>query len=246
MGRGGVGGPGEHRVDPAQADIAWLTESIPVNVDSENMDILFGRINDELQKSPALVVIDTLARCFDGDENLQEDMGRFIGGIDRLRREFDTTVIVVHHTRLDADRERGSTAFRGAADTMVYCRKSRDGELELTCNKQKDAEEFLTRHFGIKKVLLPPHVATGESQDSIVLVEPSMEVEQHILSWLADTEGLTFTALKGKATEKVGNEAQARMSPATLKRRLVSLRENGKIIRESGIYRLKRVHGKTP
>ena len=91
--------------------------------------------------NPSLIVIDTLARCFNGDENLQEDMGLFIRAADRLRETFGCAVIIVHHARLGAERERGSTALRGAADTML--KVERNGtDLTISCDKQKDAEHF--------------------------------------------------------------------------------------------------------
>jgi RecA-family ATPase len=219
-----------HGVPPEKADIAWLTESIPVSVDSENMQMLFDRIEDDLRKTPSLVVIDTLARCFYGDENQQEDMGRFIGGVDRLRREFDATVIVVHHTRLGADRERGSTAFRGAADTMVECKRLNDSELELHCNKQKDSIEFDTRHLALSPV---PEV------DSVSLVdkaESTTERDGLIRQWIQQTpEGVSWRVLKAQA---LGSG----ISAASLKRRLVSLIKNDEIIRENGVYLYNRAH----
>jgi hypothetical protein len=209
-------------------DIAWLTESIPVSVDSENLDLLFGRINNELEKEPALVVIDTLARCFDGDENLQEDMGRFIGGVDRLRRDFNATVVVVHHTRLGADRERGSTAFRGAADTMVHCERLNDTELEISCNKQKDAVEFLTRRLDRKLV---PEV------DSIIFIDPVETRTAQILQLIQDAPDgrIGFAGLKAQSL-RLG------ISPSALKRRLGGLLKTGEIIRENSLYVIPEAH----
>jgi KaiC/GvpD/RAD55 family RecA-like ATPase len=129
--------------DPKRANVAWLIESIPINADNEQMAVLLNRIVDEAQVQPALVVVDTLARCFDGNENEQEDMGRFVAGVDILRSELKTTVLVVHHTRLGGDRERGNTAFRGAADTMMKIEADEGSPyFVLQCNKQKDDEEF--------------------------------------------------------------------------------------------------------
>ena len=130
-----------HEVDPREADIGWIVESIPVHVDSDEMQLLLDRVEVEIQREPSLIVVDTLARCFDGDENTQEDMGRFIAGVDKLRHHFRSAVLVVHHTRLGGDRERGNTAFRAAADTMVYVEKT-DRFIEASCNKQKDSEDF--------------------------------------------------------------------------------------------------------
>lgn len=230
----------ERHVSPAHADIMFLIESLPVSADNDNMNALFGRLNNEVQTQPGLIIIDTLARCFDGNENEQEDMGLFVGGVDRLRREFNATVIVVHHTRLDADRERGSTAFRGASDAMIRVKKTRDYEFEVSCDKQKDAEEFSARQFEMRKVLLPPHPVTGQVLDSIVPVEPATERDEQIRQWLADTEGLRFGELLSKA-----QTGSSPISPAALKRRLVSLVKNGEIIKENGIYMPARAHLET-
>lgn len=131
-----------NHVDPKDAKIAWLIESLPMTEDSEGVAILLKRLVDEVGEAPVLIIVDTLARCFDGDENQQEDMNRFVAGVDLLRKELGCTVIIVHHTRLEADRERGNTAFRGAADTMIAVTITGHNEFSVSCNKQKDAEAF--------------------------------------------------------------------------------------------------------
>jgi hypothetical protein len=47
---------------------------------------------------PGFVVFDTLSRCSVGvDENSAKDMGLVIAGVDRIRKEFEATVLVIHH-----------------------------------------------------------------------------------------------------------------------------------------------------
>lgn len=140
-----------NNVAPKDADVAWLTEALPMIAESDQMELLMNRINDEVQSHPSLVVLDTLARCFEGDENAQSDMGHFIQGVDYLRKELGSAVIVVHHTRLEGDRERGSSAFRGAADTMISVMKKKE-TIYVGNNKQKDSEEFETLKFGLLPV----------------------------------------------------------------------------------------------
>jgi len=66
----------------------------------------------------------------------------------RLREEFGAAVLIVHHTGWDGARERGHSAQRGAADTvMLLERAHKDDSLtrdpvRLRCLKQKDAAEF--------------------------------------------------------------------------------------------------------
>ena len=106
----------------------------------------------ELPEPVLLVIIDTLARCLvGGDENSAKDMGRFIAGIDRIRAETGAAVLVVHHTDKANRAERGSSALRGAADTLMMI--ERDGDrLTLSCDKQKDAEEFPGIEFGLRVI----------------------------------------------------------------------------------------------
>lgn len=146
-------------------NIAFITETVNVNADSVEMAYLLQRLEEEVQREPVLVVIDTLARCFVGNENEQEDMGQFVAGVDVLRKRFGCSVLVVHHTRLDGERERGNTAFRGAADTMIAMNRT-DDVVEVKCAKQKDAEHFAD--FALEKLVIP-------EADSCVLTDIDLQ-----------------------------------------------------------------------
>jgi RecA-family ATPase len=138
-------------LDSRDVDIAWLPEAIDVYAGSEHIDILFNRF-EEMEVAPDLVVIDTLARCFMGDENKTEDMGNFIRGCDRIRNSFGCTVLVVHHTNTADARERGNGSLRGGSDVMIrmmpgvlgtksaspYAREQ-ETRYTLLVDKQKDA-----------------------------------------------------------------------------------------------------------
>jgi hypothetical protein len=134
-------------VKATHARMMWLIEPIPLYSESNDVGALLGRI-EEVETKPAMVVIDTLARCLEGDENTQEDMGRFVTGVDKLRREWGATALTLHHTRLDGDRERGSTAFRGASDTMIAVEGVQRPHgrglvaINVECTKQRDAPGF--------------------------------------------------------------------------------------------------------
>lgn len=96
-------------------------------------------------QKPALIVVDTLARNFGGDENSQEDMGAFIANLDNfLRRsgEWDATVLVVHHSgHADKARGRGSSALKGAVDAEYSLSKDESGVVRMEATKMKDAEQ---------------------------------------------------------------------------------------------------------
>lgn len=94
-------------------------------------------------EAPALIVVDTLARNFGGDENSATDMGQFVRNADALRRRWKATVLIVHHSGKDGDRgARGSSALKGAADAEYeISRNEGDKLIRLTPKKMKDAEE---------------------------------------------------------------------------------------------------------
>ncbi|EIQ0071669.1 AAA family ATPase [Salmonella enterica] len=101
-----------------------------------------------------LIVIDTLARCFGGnDENDARDMGAFIEGCDTIKRETGATVLVVHHSGKDDSKgARGSSSFRAALDAEFNVRREGDGgAIILTCTKMKDAEEPPPAAFDLRE-----------------------------------------------------------------------------------------------
>ena len=103
---------------------------------------------------PNLIIVDTLARCFSGDENSAQHMGWFIDGIWMLQKHTGATVIIVHHTgKDDSFGARGSSALKGAVDTMVECKKRGD-LIKIRCTKQKEAESFPEFHVKLTTVPL--------------------------------------------------------------------------------------------
>ena len=98
-------------------------------------------LEHKLPAKPALIVFDTFARCFvDGDENLAKDASRTVATLDELRMKTGACVLVVHHSgKGDSRIERGSSALRGAAETMILVER-RYGTIEVKIDKQKDAE----------------------------------------------------------------------------------------------------------
>jgi hypothetical protein len=114
---------------------------------------------------PVLIVLDTLARTFVGkEENSAKDAGEWIAAAARLQGEFNATVMTVHHTGKAKKTERGSGAFRGALDTAIVVKKS-GNTITVSCDKQKDEEEFESLALTLTTVDLP----SGES--SCVLVD---------------------------------------------------------------------------
>lgn len=112
----------------------------PHLMDGYAVDRLVGTI--DLLK-PTLLVLDTWARAMVGaDENSVLDVQRAIAILDGIR-EGGTSTLIVHHSNASGDRERGSTALRGAVDAMW---KLEDNNAylhgrSLSCVSMKDHEQ---------------------------------------------------------------------------------------------------------
>ncbi len=99
---------------------------------------------DATGKHPTLIVIDTLARNFGGDENSATDVGNFVRHVDTyLRHKWNATTLIVHHSGKDGGRgARGSSALKCAADAEYEVgRNAEDKIIRFTPRKMKDAEE---------------------------------------------------------------------------------------------------------
>ena len=110
----------------------------------------------------ALVVIDTVARTFVGNENLQEDANAYVAAADRIKAATGAAVLLVHHNNRQGE-YRGSTVIPGALDTMIGAEKTARG-VRLACLKMKDAEPFRCVHLEKKVVELGD--AAGEGDDA--------------------------------------------------------------------------------
>lgn len=128
----------------------FITEGIPL-LDADNVSRLIDAVS---QLKPALIVVDTLARCMlGGDENSARDMGAFIAACDTIRHETGAAVLVVHHTGKSGGSERGSSALRGACDSMISL-TNKDEVLKLESTKSKDSAGFPDRYLQLHEVTL--------------------------------------------------------------------------------------------
>jgi hypothetical protein len=127
------------------------------------MDDIDKLINDILivhEERPVLIVLDTLARTIGaGNENATPDMNAYVTASDRLREATGANCLIIHHSGVhEQNRERGSNALRGAADTIIAVKRQGD-KLDLINRapqgKQKDLEEFATIKMEARKVYYP-------------------------------------------------------------------------------------------
>ena len=219
------------KVHPESTDLSELIEQSIESVEyrrnliAECMDGELP-VNPNENQPPLVVIVDTLSRCFEGDENQQEDMGYFIKGLDWLRQEQGATVEVVHHTNKSSLNERGSSVFRGACDTMMLVEK-KEKAITLSCTKQKDYDQF--EDIGLELHVVPDWNSCVV-QTPMDIRNPEQK-DQWILDILQQKQRLSWNEL----VEAIGSQ---KMSLATLKRRVVSLSKTKQIIKKNGYWRI--------
>lgn len=98
-----------------------------------------------LPNPPSLIVIDTLHRFLLGDENSAQDAKTMIDACAGLMREFECSVLLVHHTGVSEEaqhRARGSSAWKGALEIEISIVPAKgDQPMQIVQRKSKDAEE---------------------------------------------------------------------------------------------------------
>ncbi len=117
------------------------------------------------ERKPALVVVDTLARNFvGGSENNPQDMGEFVDGLERVRREHEAAVVVIHHSTKEGDTERGTESLRNASFASFKLIKAggTGRAADVKCDRMKDAEFPPPVRVSLVKVDLP-ELGPGES-----------------------------------------------------------------------------------
>lgn len=130
-----------------------------------------------------MVVIDTLAMSMIGaDENSSRDMGLALAAIRQLIETLKCAVLLVHHSAKNSVSERGSSALRGNADSMIKV-TAYDDVIRLECAKAKDFEPFEQRYYRLKSidgsaVAVPCDKTEGDKRSMTQLQRHVMEALQ--------------------------------------------------------------------
>ncbi|MEJ5946189.1 AAA family ATPase [Pseudokineococcus basanitobsidens] len=105
------------------------------------------------QRDYSLIVLDTWARMSTGvDENSAGDVGRILAAADRLWAATTSgTVVFAHHSGKGSTDLRGSSALRGAAET-VFLTSKRGDDYALEEDKQKSKS---SDYFSLWRIALP-------------------------------------------------------------------------------------------
>jgi len=127
-----------------------------------------------LPDAPKLVVVDTLHRFMSGDENSAQDAKTMIDACALLQREFECSVLLVHHTGVSEEaqtRARGSSAWRGALENEISIRP-KASSIILTQEKIKDAEKLEPVYFKLESIPINGWIDEDGQQVTSAIVMP--------------------------------------------------------------------------
>ena len=134
-----------HRYDRESKGIPFVCADTPPQLTIlRDINKFAEDVTSQLSIPPKLIIFDTLARSIVGvDEDKSKDMGVVVAAADYFRKEFGSTVVVVHHSGYNEKRARGSSAIPGGLDTIIKADKKEDSRvIKITCDKMKDGGEF--------------------------------------------------------------------------------------------------------
>ncbi|GAB5350747.1 helicase RepA family protein [Qipengyuania sp. 483] len=181
------------RENPHMADAPFIL--LPIGVD------LHGNIDAKAlaailkEYSPALVVVDTLARSMgEGDENTAKDTAQLVKNCDLIREATGAHVMLIHHTGKDEEKgARGSSAQRAAMDTEIMVSNQ-----AIKCKKQRDLIMPSDLHYVLRSVTL----GTDEDGDPVTsaVVDPA-DKPVPIRKRLKGKDQVAMTALTNALSE---------------------------------------------
>ncbi len=121
---------------------------------AEGLQSIIAEIRS-LPETPSLVIIDTLSKfMIELDENSNKDINFLIKQAETIMREFNTSVLIVHHTGHGIDnqsRGRGGSALRAGVENEISVRFDGNNRL-IEQIKMKEMDKLPVIYFNLKSV----------------------------------------------------------------------------------------------
>jgi hypothetical protein len=187
---------------PLDRVIGVHTFPAPFNLLERGEYARFVRLVKDSGIDPVVVNLDTCAATTSGgNENSSEDTTTAMTNVQYMRDELGATFILTHHTNAAGSRERGHSAMRGAADTMIQVTAT-DDYVTVECSKQRNGPMF--EPIKLKLVTLDgaPGMVFRPFADVLPSAKPS-PLQAKLLTVLTDApaDGLTNAAWKASTPD---------------------------------------------
>jgi hypothetical protein len=140
---------------------------VPVKID------VVEQVKQLIAEAPGpwnMIVADTLMRNFTGGMSDQEDMAKFVDGVDRLREKLKVAFLVVHHpSHADQSKGAGSINLEAAVDGVGrFAREGKKRSFEVIALRDGDDDQP-KMHFELQRVVLE---SGGDFDDDFDSEEP--------------------------------------------------------------------------
>ncbi len=162
-----------HGVTPQEANNHILVGEGSLNLSEEaEVSALYDRLTEYRESGGEFqtLYIDTFSRAFGGDdENSSAEVTKAINAAERLARSLNCSVGLVHHTSKNPNgKERGSSAIRGAMNTMVKLGGG-DGDVVrlVEVEKQKNGAEGEVGYYKLTDYEVPRDVYSADFRNDI-------------------------------------------------------------------------------
>jgi len=198
-----------HRgVDRLPGNLYLSTARIELNAaGSLEVEVEIERISKETNTSPALVVIDTLARAMPAgkDEDKTRDMGEFINEVDKIRDKLQCVAVIIHHTgNSETHRARGSSSMLAAVDAEMHVFMQGTARIAKWVKLKDQPLDPNGYEFTLRRVVLGEDETAEEGEDKLItscVVEWGGETTVQTIKPLTRTETLGLETLRHSITE---------------------------------------------
>lgn len=167
-----------------RSDVRMLVSQRAWGLDVEKDFTAICNAINKAECKPKLIIVDTLNRFLVGSESDETSVKTALKMIDRLMREFECAVLLVHHTGWsDEQRIRGHSSWIGAVDVSLQLQRNEDNPdiIELLAKKVKDNEIPKPLSFVLKRYELADMINSSGHAESAAIVEPATAIINHFI-----------------------------------------------------------------
>jgi RecA-family ATPase len=164
---------------------------------------------DDLSQHPALLIIDTLRRCYRGDENDSATMTQFCAGIETFCDLTGASAVVIHHDhreRINAQGRpiptgfSGSGALLGSLDAYFSLQRNTNGTVRIFAKEANEGNDF-EAIASVERVDLGDHTTFVMLETEGATAKAKVELEPLMQALLIRNPRITLADLLKLCTE---------------------------------------------
>jgi hypothetical protein len=159
-----------------------------IKLDSPKGRVVLQRLMERYK--PALVIMDTMVRMHNGDENSNQDMSALFEVANRIRHTYDATTMFLHHTRKPSKEDagdlvdllRGAGDIRGWPDTVIMAVGTKDAMVPgMLINHGKSRNHRALPDFRVQMFINKRLAKLGILRDDVPKLGPYINEQQESL-----------------------------------------------------------------